>query len=164
MDIAASASEGGSEAPPASLEEAIRHHLAHRYDDAEAMYRRVIAQQPAAAAPRHWLGFMLQQRDRLAEAHALIAESLRLDPSHADRLFNFGILLTRMDRTEEAQQAFLNAIALDHRNSYFSWTNLGSLYEKTGDLEKAEQSYLAATVLDPACPDAFYLLSSLCVD
>ena len=159
MDIAASASGGASE----SLEAAIRHHLAHRYDEAEAVYRRIIEQQPSAAAPRHWLGFMLQQRDRLDEAHALIAESLRLDPSHADWHFNFGILLARMGRTAQAQQALLDAIALD-RNNYFSWTNLGSLYEKAGDPEKAEQSYLAATVLNPDCPDAFYLLSSLCVD
>jgi predicted TPR repeat methyltransferase len=179
MDIAASlessTSESSTSAPapalesmPAdgseiSLEAAVGHHLAQRYDAAETMYRRLIAQQPGAAGPKHWLGFMLQQCDRLEEAHALIDESLQLDASHADWHYNFGILLARMDRTEQALQAFLNAIAVDQRG-YFSWTNLGSLYEKIGDTDKAEKSYLVATQIDPDCPDAYYLLSALYVE
>jgi predicted TPR repeat methyltransferase len=169
MDIAAPspASEAVQSAPTdtseATLEIAIRHHLAQRHDEAEVIYRRLIAQQPDAAAPKHWLGFMLQQRGLLEEAHALIAESLQLDASQADWHYNFGILLARMERTEPALQAFLNAIALDQR-SYFSWTNLGSLYEKNGDTDKAEKSYLVATQIDPDCPDAYYLLSALYVE
>ncbi|RXZ38535.1 methyltransferase domain-containing protein [Oxalobacteraceae bacterium CAVE-383] len=155
MDIAATSE--------LSLETAIRHHMAQRHDEAEAIYRGLIAQQPASAAPKHWLGFMLQQRDRLEEACALIGESLQLDASQAGWHFNFGILLARMDKTAEAVQSFLNAIALDAQ-SYFSWTNLGSLYEKMGDADKAERSYLVAAELDPDCPDAYYLLSALCVE
>jgi predicted TPR repeat methyltransferase len=155
-------SEASSSAPE-SLETAIRHHLAQQYDEAEVLYRRIIERQPTQAAPKHWLGFMLQQRDRLEEAHALIEESLRLDSSNAGWHFNFGILLARMERAEQAAQSFLNAIALDPR-SYFSWTNLGSLYEKAGDTDKAEKSYLLATQLDPDCPDAYYLLSALYVE
>ena len=155
MDIASSADR--------LLEMAIRHHLAGRHDEAEASYRTIVAGHPALAAPRHWLGFMLMQTGRLDQAHELMNEALRLDGTQAGWHYNFGILLARQDKTEEAAQAFLNAIALDPRN-YFSWTNLGSLYEKTGDQVKAEQSYLLAIELDPDCPDAFYLLSSLCVE
>jgi predicted TPR repeat methyltransferase len=160
MDIAVPASPSPSSGSP--LETALQHHLAQRYDEAEALYRRIIAEQPLQAAPKYWLGFMLQQRDRLDEAYALICASLELDASHAVRHYNFGILLARMDKTEQAVQAFLNALALD-RSNYFSWTNLGALYEKSGDLDKAEKSYLVATELDPNCPDAYYLLSALYV-
>ncbi|MDB5774685.1 MAG: Methyltransferase type 12 [Herbaspirillum sp.] len=145
------------------LEPAIRHHLAGRHEQAEALYRATMADHPASAAPKYWLGFMLQQTGRLDEAGVLISESLQLDDTHAEWHYNFGILLSRQDKTEQGIQAFLDAIALDPRN-YFSWTNLGSLYEKIGDTAKAEQAYAMAAQLDPDCPDAFYLLSSLCVD
>lgn len=161
MEIASS--EDPSSTLPDSLESAIRHHLAGRHDAAEVIYRRLIAGQPASAAPWHWLGFMLQQTDRLEEAYALMSESLRLDDTQAGWHYNFAILLARLDRTEEAVQAFLNAIALEPRH-YFSWTNLGALYEKSGDQVKAEQSYLLAAKLDPDCPDAYYLLSALYVE
>jgi predicted TPR repeat methyltransferase len=146
-----------------SLDSAIRHHLAGRHAAAEASYRRIIAAQPALAAPKHWLGFMLQQIDRLEEAHELMSESLRLDDTHADWHYNFAILLARQEKTEQAVQAFLNAIVLQPQN-YFSWTNLGALYEKCADYVKAEQSYLLAAKLDPDCPDAYYLLSALYID
>ncbi|MDB5989623.1 MAG: Methyltransferase type 12 [Herbaspirillum sp.] len=146
-----------------SLESAIRHHLAGRHAAAEALYRRIIAAQPALAAPKHWLGFMLQQIDRLEEAHELMSESLRLDDTHADWHYNFAILLARLEKTDLAVQSFLNAIALQPQN-YFSWTNLGALYEKSADYVKAEQSYLLAAKLDPDCPDAYYLLSALYVE
>jgi predicted TPR repeat methyltransferase len=162
MDIAVPASPSPPPSSASSLETALQHHLAQRYDEAEVLYRRIIAEQPLQAAPKYWLGFMLQQRDRLDEAYALICASLELDASHAVRHYNFGILLARMDKTEQAVQAFLNAIALD-RSNYFSWTNLGALYEKSGDVDKAEKSYLVATELDPHCPDAYYLLSALYV-
>jgi predicted TPR repeat methyltransferase len=143
-----------------SLEAAIRHHLAGRHDEAEAEYRGIIADDPALAAPKYWLAFMLQQTGRLEQACELMSESLRLDDTQAEWFYNYGILLDRLGRAAQAVQAFLDAIALDPQR-YFCWTNLGSLYEKIGDPVRAEQSYLLAIHLDPDCPDAFYLASAL---
>lgn len=146
-----------------SLDAAMRLHLAGRFEDAEGVYRSIIVTHPHQAAPRQWLGFLLQQGGRLDEAAGWMISALALDDTRADWHYNFGILLSLQNKPADAVQAFLNAIALDPQN-YFYWTSLGSMYEKTDVADKSEQSYLRASKLDPDCPDAWYLLSALCVE
>ncbi len=153
---------GGSPA----LETAIKHHLAGRHAEAEALYRQLIAMQPDNAAAHHWLGFLLQQAGRIDEAAGPMAVSLQLDATQPAWFYNFGILLALRQQDAEAAQAFMEAIALQPDN-YYSWTNLGALLEKNAtpdSVRQAEQAYRRAMEIDPACADAYYLLSSLCVE
>lgn len=142
------------------LQQAMAAHVAGRHADSELRYRQLVADYPDAPAPRHYLGFLLQQSGRLDEAYELIAQSLRLDATHAEWHFNFGLLLARLDRAEEAVAALLTSLQLDARQ-YFCWTNLGALFERLGEPEQAEQAYRVATTLDAGRPDAFHLLASL---
>lgn len=149
-----------------TLQTAIGYHVAGRHAEAEALYRDIVALQPGNAAAHHWLGFLLQQIGRLDEAVGPMAVSLQLDATQPAWFYNYGILAALLQHDAEAAQAFMEAIALQPDN-YYSWTNLGALLEKSTEpngLQQAEQAYRRAIEIDPACADAYYLLSSLCVD
>ncbi|HEX5339211.1 MAG TPA: tetratricopeptide repeat protein [Gallionella sp.] len=141
---------------------ALRKHLDGDLAAAEALYREIILAAPEDAQARHYLGFLLQQTDRLQEAFEQLTAAISLDDRHAEWHFNLGIVLSRQGHVAAALDAFLRAIAINP-DGYFYWTNLGASFELIQDWARAEQCYNAAINIDPACPDAFYLLSALCL-
>ncbi|WP_035059326.1 tetratricopeptide repeat protein [Andreprevotia chitinilytica] len=141
---------------------ALRKHVDGDLAGAEQLYRDVIQLNPADAQARQYLGFLLQQTDRLADAVEQLTAAIALDGSHAEWHFSLGIALSRQGLATDAIDAFTNAIALD-ASKYFYWTNLGAAFELNQEWDRAEQCYKAATNIDSNCPDAFYLLSALCL-
>ena len=139
---------------------ALRAHLDNDLVTAEKLYREIILETPHEAQAKHYLGFVLQQTDHLVEAAEQISSAIALDNSHAEWHFNLGIILSRQGLTSSAIDAFSHAIELDP-DKYFYWTNLGAAFESGEEWERAEQCYTTATRIDPNCPDAFYLLSTL---
>jgi predicted TPR repeat methyltransferase len=139
---------------------ALRNHLDGDLVAAEMLYREMILDYPGDARARHYLGFLLQQADRLNEAFVQLTEAIALDGGHAEWHFNLGIVLARQGNARAAIVAFSRAIDIDP-GKYFYWTNLGAAYDLNGEPGRAEQSFKAAANIDPNCADAFYLLSAL---
>ncbi len=149
------------QAPGSALfSKAMRKHLDGDLASAEALYREIILADPGDPHARHYLGFLLQQTDRLDEAHLQLSRAIELDDNHADWYFNLGIVTSRQGRVTASIDAFSSAIAIDP-DKYFYWANLGASFELSLQWIRAEQCYLAAARLDPDCPDAYYLLSAL---
>ena len=146
----------------ALLPAALRKHLDGDLAAAEALYRQIILAEPGAAQARHYLGFLLQQTSRLQEAFEQLTDAIAIDDRHAEWHFNLGIVLSKQGLAAAAIDAITRAIAIDPEK-YFYWTNLGAAYESNREWTRAEQCYRAATEIDPHCPDAFYLLSALCL-
>lgn len=142
------------------ISRAVRKHLDGELANAEALYREIVHSDPGNAQARHYLGFLLQQTERLPEAFDQLTAAIALDDRHAEWHFNLGIVLSRQGRVAAAIDAFSNAIAIDP-GKYFYWTNLGVAYESNREWACAEQCYSVATNIDANCPDAFYLLSGL---
>jgi predicted TPR repeat methyltransferase len=141
---------------------AFRKHLDGNLVAAEALYREIIRIEPSDPQAKHYLGFLLRQTDRLPEALEQLTSAIALDDSHAEWHFNLGIVLSKQGFVTAAIDAFSTATALDS-DKYFYWTNLGAACELIQELVRAEQCYKMATNIDPNCPDAFYLLSALCL-
>ena len=141
------------------MDQAMRLHLAGRHAESEALYRQIA---PDSAKAKHYLGFLLQQTGRMEEALELIEASLLQDNSHSEWHYNHGIVLDKLGRCNEAIAAFEHSLKLAPDN-YFCKTSLGALFEKTGEIDRAEHLYREASQLDPHCPDAHYLLASLLV-
>jgi predicted TPR repeat methyltransferase len=139
---------------------ALRKHLDGDLATAETLYREIILADPGEPQAKHYLGFLLQQTDRLPEAFEQLTGAIALDDRHAEWHFNLGIVLSRQNLATAAIDAFSRAIALN-LDKYFYWTNLGAALELNQEWDRAEQCYKAAANLDPNCPDAFYLLSTL---
>jgi predicted TPR repeat methyltransferase len=140
---------------------ALRKHLDGDLVSAEKLYREILIANPGEAQAKHYLGYLLQQTDRLEDAFELLSEAIALDDRHAEWHFNLGIVLLRQGLVRAAIEAFSRAIAIDP-DKYFYWTNLGTALEANREWVRAEQCYKTAINIDPLCPDAFYLLSALC--
>jgi predicted TPR repeat methyltransferase len=145
----------------ALISAALRKHLDGDLVSAEKLYREILIAAPDEAQAKHYLGYLLQQTDRLQEAYELLSEAIALDDRHAEWHFNLGIVLLRQGLVRAAIAVFSRAIAIDP-DKYFYWTNLGAALESNREGVRAEQCYKTAINIDPHCPDAFYLLSALC--
>jgi predicted TPR repeat methyltransferase len=139
-----------------------RKHLDGDLAAAEVLYLKILLTDPGDAQAKHYLGYLLQQTDRLQEAFEQLTGAIAIDNRHAEWHFNLGIVLAKQGIAVAAIDAFTHAIAIDH-DKYFYWTNLGTTFELNQDSERAEQCYKVAINVDPNCPDAFYLLSALCL-
>jgi predicted TPR repeat methyltransferase len=146
----------------AAVSAALRKHLDGDLAAAESLYRKIILADPGEPRARHYLGFLLQQTDRLQEAFEQLTTAIALDDRHAEWHFNLGIVLLRQGCAAASIEAFTRAISIDP-GKYFYWTNLGAAFESNLEWIRAEQCYKMATNIDLACPDAFYLLSALCL-
>lgn len=146
----------------ALLAAAMRKHVDGDLAAAEALYRQALAIDPDHAPAAHYLGFLLQQSNRLPEAVQHLQHAIALDDRHDEWHFNLGIALARQQLADDAIAAFSEAIAR-HAGKYFYWTNLGAAFESKQDWLRAEQCYHAASRIDAHCPDAYYLLSALCL-
>jgi predicted TPR repeat methyltransferase len=147
-----------------ALSLAIEAHRAGYLEDAETLYRRILALDPAQADAMHFLGVLLHRRDRSDAAIDLIERSIALNPDMPDRHNNLGNVLVERARPAEAANAYRDAIALapDHADA---WNNLGAVLRLQGRLEEAAQAYQRAIESNPKHADAHNnmgnLLSSL---
>jgi predicted TPR repeat methyltransferase len=153
---------GGQALTEFKFSSALRKQLDGDLAGAETLYREIILSDPSSARAKHYLGFLLQQTDRLDEAFAQLTGAIALDESHAEWHFSLGIVLARQGKTGTAIASFSRAIEIDP-DKYFYWTNLGAAYEAIGEAARAEQCFKTATGIDPNCADAFYLLAELCL-
>ncbi|MEN3031369.1 methyltransferase domain-containing protein [Chromobacterium amazonense] len=140
-----------------ALRQAQRLHLAGEAAAAEAAYRALLDDDAVGVAACHWLGFLLLQQERLADAYALLSRAVANDGSHAEWHFNLGLASARLHRGGEAIAAMRTAIALDP-SRYCYWTHLGALLTQAEQEGEAESALRQAVSLDPQCPDAYYLL------
>ncbi|NNM81408.1 MAG: tetratricopeptide repeat protein [Burkholderiales bacterium] len=135
-------------------------HLAGATAAAEILYRELVEDFPEKAQARHYLGFLLQQQGRLAEAAEEMEASLALDEGHAERHFSLAMVHSGLGHPHLAEKALRRAIELDPQQ-YFYHTNLGAICEQSGKPEQAESSYLEAAEISPEIADAHFLLAEL---
>jgi tetratricopeptide (TPR) repeat protein len=107
---------------------ALRKHLDGDLEQAEKLYREILLASPDEAQTKHYLGYLLQQTDRLQEALEQLTAAIALDETHAEWHFNLGIVLLKQNQTTAAIDALSSALRLD-QGKYFYWTNLGAAFE-----------------------------------
>ena len=121
----------------------VKLHRAMRLDEAETIYRRVLAARPRHAGALHLLGVVDIQRGRPGDALEKIRRALEINPSAAAYHGNLGTALQALGRFDEAARAYSEAVRIDA--SYAdAHNNLGALYEKCGRYPDAVASYRAA--------------------
>jgi len=105
----------------------------------------------------------LATKDLLDEALTLADRSLRLEMPEQTRswlLVNRGIVLARLNRPGEAEEALREALRL-RPTSLGGLTNLASLLANTGRPEEAEALYARVLAIDPKRKDALANLERL---
>jgi tetratricopeptide (TPR) repeat protein len=131
------------------FEQAHKHQLKGEFADAILLYKRAIAIYPTAEAYTYlgWTYSMMQRYDEAIEQCEL---AIDLDPSYGNPYNDIGAYLIELDRWEEAiiwlERALL---APRYEQPQFAYLNLGRVYERLGDVDRALAHYDQALALDP---------------
>ncbi len=132
----------------AALAAAIRHHRLGQLQQAEVLYRQVLAAQPDNPDALHLLGAIAYRFGRHDAAVDLIRRAVVLAPGNAEAHNSLGSALQALDRQEEAIAAFRSTLDImpDHVQAH---SNLGVALNATGDPEAAIAAFRHALDIRP---------------
>jgi predicted O-linked N-acetylglucosamine transferase (SPINDLY family) len=116
--------------------------------EAEALYRRIVAEYPDCAPAHNNLGTILDQQGRLAEAAASYLQAARRQPDYALAHANLGFTARRLGRLEEAIASLQKAILLNpqHARAHYE---LGLAYRDLENWPGAARAMEQAVRLKP---------------
>ncbi|AWB08057.1 glycosyltransferase (plasmid) [Azospirillum humicireducens] len=124
---------------------------AGRLQEAESLYRELLAQDGMAADLWNNLGVVLAERKRPAEAAAALRNALILRPDYDKPWVGLGSDAFG-DRLEEAVRCWTRAIQLEPRQGSGLWFNLGVVRQMRGEAAEAAALFDRAESLTPDDP------------
>lgn len=122
------------------MQKALQLHQSGRRQEAEALYRQVLGQQPNHAAALHFLGLLMHQTGRSEEGLDLLEQSVTLQPENADFLNNMGTVMRDLGRVAAAIDFFRGAVDI-RPDQLAARDNLGSSLTQLGQFDAAEEIY-----------------------
>ncbi len=79
--------------------------------------------------------------------------AIDMNPNHFDAHYEYGLLLSRLKRLDEAQAELEKSLEIDPLSAR-GYNFLGLIYQLKGNLKKAEEQYKKRDELDPPLPPA----------
>lgn len=129
--------------------EAYRLQMAGELDRAIETYRRSIEACPTAEA-HTFLGWTLSFQGRLEEATAECLKAIALDPEFGNPYNDIGVYLMQQGRLEEAIPWLEKAKrARRYEPRHFPYLNLGRIYLRRGEWDKAREEFRGAVRVAP---------------
>ncbi len=108
-----------------------------KYEQAEEMFRKVLASDPQNAMTLNYLGYMLADRGvKLEEALGLIKKAIELEPSNGAYMDSLGWAYFRMGKYDQAEEELVKASQRIGTDPTVH-DHLGDVYQKTGRLKLA---------------------------
>lgn len=141
------------EVRPDPFAEAVAAHRAGRYAEAEAAYRRLLADRPDDTSILTNLGAVLFALGRNDDAESCCRHAIAIAPDQPEAHNNLGCLLRRLGRLDGIEPLFRRAIEL-RPDFVEALSNLGSLLCDCGRTEEAVQAFRHALAIDPGHADA----------
>jgi len=129
-------------------------------DEAEAIYRRILAHIPEHPDVLHFMGLLQHQRGRSEEAVSLIAQALRVAPQYVDAHNNLGNIYREQEQLDEAEACYRRVIELSPQNAG-AYNNLGTVLRAKGLIAEAEAAYRKAIDLEPNFPNPYENMGNL---
>lgn len=146
----------------ALTDEALDHHRANRFEQAQALYDRILAVIPTHPDVLHMSGVLAQGRGDYALALEQITAAIRSAPSGA-MYGSLGMLFHALGNTDQALSCLRQALALEPTDAIV-YNNLGTVLQAQGKLPAAMESYLQALANKPDYAHAFNNLGSVAHD
>ena len=130
------------------LRRALERHRSGAFDEADRLYRAVLAAEPGQLDALRLLGFLEQERGRFAEARQLLSAALRSRPDDAAAWLRLAVAHSGLGALVDALSSYDRALALESRMSE-AWNGRGNALIRLGRLDEALESYDRALALDP---------------
>lgn len=142
------------------LRQGIESHRAGRLDDAERLYRHVLAIDPAHGLALVHIGLIAQTAGDLAAAETLMLRAVELQPGLAEAPFHLGNFYRARRRLADAERCYRHALEL--APGYLeAYNNLGYTLAQLGRTDDAEDCFRRALAIDPAYEGALTNLGNL---
>ena len=138
---------------PLWLAQAIEHHRAGRFGEAEALYKRILSVDPRQVQALYYLGLIAHRFGWHEAAVELIGAATVVDP-HDDNMYgSLAVALEALGRLDEAEPACRRAVELrpdfaPHHD------HLGMVVHLRGRLDEAVSHHRRAIELEPASAEA----------
>jgi tetratricopeptide (TPR) repeat protein len=133
---------------------ALDHLRSGRRDEAIESLRATLRESPDNVDAMRFLAqAYLKDKERLADAEALLRQATAIAPGYPPAWMLLGGVLHEVGRHRESVEAFRRVTELDPRHAP-GWTGLGNAHSFAGDVEQAREAYLRAVALDPRAPGA----------
>ncbi len=129
-------------------------------NEAETIYRRILAHIPEQPDAMHYQGLLQHQRGLSEDAVSLISEALRVAPDYTDAHNNLGNIFCEQERLDEAEACYRRVIELSPEN-FQAYNNLGTVLRAKGLLKKAEAAYQKAIDIEPNFPNPYENMGNL---
>lgn len=141
------------------LADALRHHRAGRFIDAERIYRQILALDSHHADSVHLLGMIAHQAGRHDIAAEMIRRAIGMNGKAAWYRSNLGKVLQAQDKLDEAATCYERALALDP-NCAEAHSNLGTILHGQGKLEEAEAHHRCSVAVNSELAESHYNLGN----
>ncbi|MGD0390512.1 MAG: tetratricopeptide repeat-containing glycosyltransferase family protein [Tepidisphaeraceae bacterium] len=146
-----------------AIDLALQHHQAGRLQEAEPLYRQVLAQQPNHADALNLLGMLAGQTGRLDAALNLIRRAIAICSTNVAYYNNLGNALIDAGQLDEAIATYRQAIAFSPQYAQTHY-NLGVALERKGQLDEAVAAYRQAIRLKPDFVEAHNNLGNALIE
>ncbi|MEI6002939.1 tetratricopeptide repeat protein [Paraburkholderia bengalensis] len=147
-----------AEATARKLQAAVEHHGAERFDEAEALYREILASDPNHADAMHLLGLIAHEFGQYHTASELIMAAITRNPQ-AFYYYNLGNVMQANNRPAAAAECFRQAIALN-AGYIDAYNNLGIAQRALKDHHAAVESFCQVINLKPDHAQAYNNLAN----
>lgn len=132
-----------------------------RHRRARALYRQALALDPGSAAAHYNLGLLCRDLGDLAGAERAFSDALGADPGHAQARRELALVCAERGDTTNAIALLEAELRSARRPEAAVYTNLGVVYARAGDFERAEAAFRQALRLEPSQPRALGNLAQL---
>ena len=130
------------------LRAGLAHHQGGRADEADRIYRAVLAVAPANADALHLLGVLEAQRGRADSALPLLRRAVAAAPQLAEFHRHLGEVEQMAGRRQEALQSFARALQIDP-NDVSARTSAGAVLLELGQLQQAAEQFRIIALARP---------------
>jgi tetratricopeptide (TPR) repeat protein len=127
-----------------------------KYDVAVSMWERYIAATGNVASGYSNLGFCYEMAADVDNAEASYKKGIAIDPQSTPCRVNYGLMLARQNRQQEAEQQLATVLA-PAEVAY----NMASVYEQQGALARAKEELEKAIAANPNMTEAQNKLATL---
>ena len=131
-----------------ALIEAVNHHHAGRFVQAETIYQTILEFNPAHAVATYNLGFLCHMQGRLKDATEAYSRAITLKSDYVDAYLNLGTVYLQLGRHADAVTLYRQAIAISPGNA-MALGNLGKALQDLGELDEAIAAYRQALTHQP---------------